>query len=375
MNTWKKAAILSLSTLAFFTSCKDDDDDNNKSTGITIPSEYVSADFSTNASAELNMVATLNSLTSAMKVADGGNTVVIEDLKSSWENTALKDETSFNYIQIVNEQLPTLVTASGSGTFDWNTAPSNTGGHFEGRVFGPEGLECVQMVEKGLFGAALYNQARDIVNTLGNDITAEDIDRLVALFGATPAFSNSDNVAENADKLAAKYAARRTPASGGLYLDMKQNFIRAKAYAAAGASYNSQKAMALENLLQDWEKSIAATTINYLYSTIDKLSQTNPDDAAIEDGMHAFSESTGFLAGVVSINSSDRIISDQDGDNILSLMKAPIDDVATAYLFVTDAANELGDLTTAINELQTVYGFSNEEMEGFKKNWVKEEGR
>jgi hypothetical protein len=375
MRTWKTAALLSLGSMAFFTACDDDDDDGGGSgSGITIPTEYVSADFETNAAAELAMTSTLGSFTSAMKAADKGNTVVIGDLTANWDNTTLKTATSSSYQGVVDTELPRLVTASGSGDFDWSTAPNN-GGHFEGRVFNPYGLECVQVVEKGLFGAALYNEANRIINTAGNNITGADIDRLVALFGTTPAFPNSDKVSENPDKYGAKYAARRTPSAGGLYLNMKKYFIEAKAYAEAGASYNSQKAMALDNLMKEWEKALAATTINYLYATVDKLSQTNPDDATIEDGMHAYSEGVGFLSGVSSVSNTDRMLSDEAAEHALEHMKAPFGEAATSYLFVNDAANELSELTTALDELQKVYSFSDEDMEGFKKNWVSEEGR
>ncbi len=375
MRTWKTAALLSLGSMAFFTACDDDDDDNEVSSGIVIPTEYVSADFETNAAAELTMTSTLGSFTSAMKAADKGNTVVIGDLTANWDNTTLKTATSPSYQGVVDAELPRLVTASGSGNYDWSTAPNNDGGHFEGRVFNPYGLECVQVVEKGLFGAALYNEANRIINTSGTSITAADIDRLVALFGTTPAFPNSDKVDENPDKYAAKYAARRTPSSGGLYLNMKKYFIEAKTYAEAGSSYNSQKIMALDNLMKEWEKALAATTINYLYATVDKLSQTSPDDATIEDGMHAYSEGVGFLSGVSSVSVNDRMLSDEAAEHALEHMKAPFGEAATSYLFVTDAANELSELTTALDELQDVYSFSDEDMEGFRKNWVKEEGR
>jgi len=375
IRTWKTAAILSIGSLVMFTACDDDDDDNVTTSGVTIPTEYESPAFVSNAVEELAMTAQLASFTSVMKKADAGETVTLAELEAAWDGTSLRSASTISYRVIVDNELSKLATASTAGTFDWSTAPNNDGGNFEGRTFNAQGLESVQLVEKGLFGAALFHEAIHIVEEKGDDLSAADIDRLVALFGTTPAFPNSDKAAENPDKFTAKYSARRTPSAGGLYLNMKGYFIEAKAYAEAGSKYNAQKAMAIENLMKDWEKSISATTINYLYATVDKMSQTNPDDATIEDGMHAYAEGVGFLSGLYSVSASERMISDEAAEHALEHMKAPFNENPESYLFVTDAANELAELTTALDELQEVYGFSNEEMEDFKKNWVTEENR
>ncbi len=370
--------VLSLLPLSVLTSCdKDDDDDdnNNDNPTVTIPSEYPSSDFESNAADKIAFTGELSSFTSAQKAADGGNTVTLASLQDAWNATALPNMTASDFIPLVETEIGKLATASAAGTYNWFTAPDNDGGHFENRVFSAQGLECVQLTEKGLFGAALYYQAQKLVADKGNDLTAADIDKLVALFGTTPAFPNSDKAANNPDAFQAKYAARRTRGDGGLYLDMRDWFIEARTYAAEGADYNSQKMSAVNNMLDAWEKSLAATTINYLHTTIAKLSVTSPDDATIEDGMHAYGEGVGFFSGLLANPAGYRSFTDAQGNSILELMNAPFGQDPTSYKLVQEPANELGDIQAAIDELQSIYDFSDQEIEDFKKNWVNEEGR
>ncbi len=360
--------------MTLLSSCSDDDE-NTQESPVTIPSEYISEDFSSNAAEQIALTDALAAFTSAQKAADGGNVITLQSMTSLWDGTELKNKTVPSYHSIVDNELPILATASAAGTYDWSTAPNNDGGHFEDRVFSPTGMECVQLVEKGLFGATLYNEAQRIINTKGDNLSAADVDGLVALFGTTPLFPNTDVSGPMPDKFQAKYAARRTPASGGMYLNIKKYFIEARAYAEAGSRYNAQKALALQNLIKEWEKSLAATTINYLYATVDNLSQTNPSDAVIEDGMHAYGEGVGFLSGVLATPANYRIISDVQANAALQDMLAPFGETPTSYKLVQSPATELLSIQDALNTIQQVYGFTNAEMEGFKKNHVNEEGR
>ena len=57
------------------------------------------------------------------------------------------------------------------------------------------------------------------------------------------------------------------------------------------------------------------------------------------------------------------------------LLNAPYNGTPTSYKFATDPANELPKLTTIIGKLQAKYGFSNQQEEDFKNNWVAVQGR
>jgi hypothetical protein len=68
-------------------------------------------------------------------------------------------------------------------------------------------------------------------------------------------------------------------------------------------------------------------------------------------------------------------MSDAEIDELLTLLNAPYNSTPTSYLFVTDAFNELPKLTQVIDKIKVKYGFTTQEIEDFKKNWVVEQGR
>jgi hypothetical protein len=113
--------------------------------------------------------------------------------------------------------------------------------------------------------------------------------------------------------------------------------------------------------------------INYLYSVVSKLSATNPSDADIASALHAYSETVGFLHGWRT--QSNKLITDARIDALLALLHAAPGATPASYKFATDAVSELPKLTEVIDELQSIYGFSSQEMEDFKKNWVAEQNR
>jgi hypothetical protein len=59
----------------------------------------------------------------------------------------------------------------------------------------------------------------------------------------------------------------------------------------------------------------------------------------------------------------------------LALLNAPTNGTATSFKFITDPANELPKLQQIITKLQQIYGFTTQEIEDFKKNWVAEQNR
>jgi hypothetical protein len=100
------------------------------------------------------------------------------------------------------------------------------------------------------------------------------------------------------------------------------------------------------------------------------LSSTNPTEAQIGGALHAIGEGIGFIHGYRTIPQNYRTITDAQIDEILSLFNAPAQGKASVYKFATDPSNELPKLQQAMNKLQSIYGFSNQEMEDFKSNWV-----
>lgn len=362
------SALLGALTL-LFTACSNDDDNNP---ALNVPENYDGSNFESNATVELQKLSELSALSSTMKAGRTEGTQVAEsEMLSAF--SPLEAITTSYYAGRIKGWFPVLAAASGN-TFDYTTAPNNDGGVLGGYLFSPEGVEIEQLVEKGLFGAALYNHALTVKNTA--NFSAADVDKLVAIYGAKPTFANTDKTGDDKDIFAAKYAARRDKNdSEGLYRKAQAALIRAQAAAKAGENFNSERENAINDFLMYWEKSNAATVINYLHSTASKLSQTEVSPEDVGSALHAYGEAVGFLHGWRTLPAGERIITDAEIDEILVLMLAPQNATATSYLLAQAPFETLPQLTEAIEKLQGIYGFSDQEVEDFRKNWVSEQGR
>ncbi|MBK6993792.1 MAG: DUF4856 domain-containing protein [Lewinellaceae bacterium] len=265
--------------------------------------------------------------------------------------------------------------AKASGTSYTPGVPTGNGGVLNGYLFDENGLEYEQLMEKGLFGAALYNHA---VSLMKGSMTPATADQLLRIFGAHPDFPNTPTAANAANpaKFMANYAARRDKNDGtGLYFQMKNAFIKLQAALKAGKDYKQERDEALLALRQTWEKVNAGTMINYCHSVISDLSATNPTDAQKASALHAYSECVGFIHGWRTIPQDFKTITDVEIDELLVLFNAPYNGTPTSYKFATDPVNELPKLTQVISKLKAKYGFSDQEVEDFRNNWVAVQGR
>jgi hypothetical protein len=68
-------------------------------------------------------------------------------------------------------------------------------------------------------------------------------------------------------------------------------------------------------------------------------------------------------------------ITDTQIDEILELLNAPVSGNGKPALFITDRVNQIQKLQSIINKIQQIYGFTNVEIEDFKKNWIAEQNR
>lgn len=363
-----------------FSSCKKDEPEEEPE--LKIPSSYNGQNFETNAADQLTLVQQLIDLSTAMKVGrTSGNVVAKSDLDNLFNigSPSLGDEvTNYfkNRIEGTGGWFDELANASGNNWTPQAPDGMSEGGTFEGYLFDENGVEIEQLVEKGQFGATLYNHATQLMS--GN-ITSATVDQLLAVFGARPSFANSgsSNVsADVRDRALANYGARRDKNDGnGMYTKLKKEFIKLQTYVKEGAEYNAERDNALEAIQTLWEKINAATVINYCHSPIAKLSQTNPSDADVSSALHAIAEGIGFIKGFKTINPAYRKITDTQIDAILTLFNAPDDATATVYTFATSPQTELSKLEQIITDLKGIYGFSTQEIEDFKTNWVAAQGR
>ncbi|MDX1909852.1 MAG: DUF4856 domain-containing protein [Saprospiraceae bacterium] len=369
-----KLALSSLFLLLLFSACGE-----KEKAPLIIPAAYDGASFAINTATQDAVRAQLEALVAETK--KGRTTGVVVDYSTLSQlynagNPSVKSITTTYYADRLDgagNWFEQLSQASG-GAYIPGT-PAGQGGTYGAYLFEENGLEIEQMVEKGLFGAALYNHA---VALMQGNLTPATADQLVRIFGAHPDFPNTPTAANaaNPDKFMANYAARRDKNDGtGMYSQMEAAFIELQAALKAGGEYNDERDRALATIRLTWEKINAATVINYCHSVISTMSATNPTDANKAGALHAYGECVGFIHGWRTIPQAYKQITDSEIDEVLTLLNAPYNGVPTAYKFITDPLNELPKMTQIISKLKAVYGFSDQEIEDFRKNWVAEQGR
>ncbi len=365
------AALFLLSFL--ITSCKKD------KKPLEIPTTYDASAYQVNTTNQYAVRGQLDAFITEAKKGRTAGVVVDAAVLNQLYTTgtpSLKSLTTAYYdgrLGGTNGWIQELSSASG-GAYTPGT-PTGQGGVFAGYLFDENGLEPEQLLEKGLFGAALYHHA---ITLMQGDITAATVDQLVAIFGAHPDFPNTPTAgkATNPDKFVANYAARRDKNDGqGLYAQTKNAFIKLQAAINAGADYHAERDEALATLRLNWEKINFATVVNYCHSVISRMSGTNPTDSDKANALHAYGECVGFVHGWRTLPQAYRSITDAEIDEILVLLNAPYNSVPTSYTFATDPVNQLSKLTQVIQKIKTKYGFSDQEIEDFKQNWVAVQGR
>ena len=346
---------------------------------LNIPANYDGAAFAANTAEQTSLRNALSSLSAEMKKSRTPGFVLDFPIVSQWYNFGAPPlasaSTSYfkNKVEGTDGWLKELTKASGN-TYQPGL-PQGEGGVYDAYLFDENGLDLEQVIEKGLYGAAFYHHAVQLMQGNRSPATA---DQLVAIFGAHPDFPNTDNAdkAANPDRFMAQYAARRDKNDGrGLYSQLKNDFLKLQAALQAGAAYQEEQQEAIRSIQNNWEKVNFATVINYCHTTISKLSATNPSDADKASAMHAYAEAVGFVHGWRTLPTAYRAINDTQIDEILVLLNAPYDSTPTSYRFLTDPVNELPKLSQLIEKLKNLYGFSSQEIEDFKENWVLKQGR
>jgi len=369
----KTAILLVFSTFTLITACESEKE------ALVIPNTYNAANFSTNASTELQVLVRLTELVNETKKGrTAGISVSNSNLTALYNagNPTLKSLNTTYYasrLEGTNGFLAELSKAS--GTTYTPGAPTGEGGVFGGYLFDENGLELEQLIEKGQFGSVLYHHATKLLSAELDNTTS---DKVLAILGSNPSFPNSSDATkhEQPDKLAAVYAARRDKNDGnGFYTQLKNSFIKLQVAIAAGNEYEAEQQQAVKEIKETWEKVNAATIINYCHTVISTMSATSPTDAQKANALHAYGEAVGFTHGWRTIPQQHKIITDTEIDEILVLLNAPFNATPTSYLFITDPVNQLPKLQQVISKLKSIYGFTDQQIEDFKKNWVSEQQR
>jgi len=357
----------------FILSCNDDERPT-----LVIPQEYDGTNFAINAAPATGLTGKLSELVTKARTGRTGAAVSATELftiYSSGSPSLQSAITTFYHGKLSGDAgyMNQLALASGN-TYTPGT-PTGNGGTYGGYLFDENGVEPEQLIDKGQFGATLYHQALSLLN---QPLTVAQVDQVLALYGAHPDFANSNDATKhtNPDRFLANYAARRDKNDGtGLYTTIRDNFLKLRAAVLAGSDYRKEQEEAIAAIKENWEKANAATIINYCHDIIARLTATTVTDAAKAGALHAHSENIGFIMGWRTIADADKIITDAQIDEILTLMNAPVDGTPSPYLFVTNSAQELTKITQIIDKLQDIYGFTDQQIEDFKFNWVSVQAR
>lgn len=346
-NNW----FLLVLTVAMFTfvSCKEDEDDN----ALEVPTTYDDSAYSTNTTATQGVIDNFRAIVAEMKNGDGDNNGTISAANANTllndGSPSLFDLTSGYYRALLSGWFTEAEAASNSTEpFTFSEVPSTNGvgGVVGAHLFDEHGVEIEQLIDKGLYTAFTYNYA---VNTyLTGDVTLEDLDNALALFGAPANFPNAGG---SPDKISAIYVSRRD-AAGGFYTAVRDNFI--KAQAAINQGFPTERDEAVAAIIENWEKGLAATIINYLYGTISNINNGSTD-ADYSEALHDWAEAVGFLHGFYQVDQT--IITDTQIDENLSLINYPRNGTPTPAT-LTSSATELADVNQAISNLAAIYGFS-----------------
>ena len=360
MNKNKLILSLFVGLSVSLVSCGDDDETTPV---LEVPTTYVSVDYDANTTAESTVITELATMTSGANDAESNAQSAVVSAIEYPSNLAAV--TLPDYRALVTDWLVELVKSAndddgfqnpGAGT----PADGEEGGLLGDRLLDENGLELEQMVQKGSFGAALYNHAVSVINT-GDLTDPGTIDKLVEIHGTDPSFDPSGTTA------AATYSRRRSnqTTETGTFYDIRTSLLIAKAAIEQGSTFNTLRDQALADYLLAWEKSNFATVIYYCNETKVQLQAAGDNAEALGDAMHAYAEGVGFAHGFKGL--SNKFITDTQIDLILELLLASEGETPTSYQFLNDASL-LGNLDTIITQIQGIYGFTDEEVTSFFEN-------
>ena len=386
MRLLKYVQIIPIVTLSVFTvSCSNDDEDPAPTPTITVPDSYDTTGFTANTADTRLFLAGFEAVTTEAKKANSGTTDVdsttlfsaFSAVKGGKSTSAITTSYYAGRLTDAGGYFSEAIRVSGANkTFTPGDTSASNVGMLGSYAFNQFGVEPYQLVQKGLFGAALYNEAKSL---LSGTVTEAAVDQAVLLYGAEPAFVNSNNTTlhgDDADTYFATYAARRDNANDdgtGFYDEIHFNFRKLKA--AVKASSDADRDLAISEIFRLWEKANAATAINYMFSAQTKMSASSVTDADKGSALHALSEALGFLEGWKTF--AGKKITDDQIKEVLKAIRYPLDGTnASLYVYVNDPTTaNLTELGDAAKKLQDIYGFTDQQMEDFKKNWVNETSR
>ncbi len=356
-------------------SCEKDEESKKQ---LVIPTVYNSSGFQFNTTREAAVLNQIEAVVGEIeRCKTQGNTTTYPTLLNLYniENPILTQIGSAGFdgkIQSPNGWLYKASLASGKS---YSPIDSNgNGGVYGGYLFDEAGLDMAELVEKTMFGSVMYKHGTDL---MAGTATTATVDQLIAILGSNPGFPNtSSSKVPKPDVFMAKYVARRDKNDGtGFYSQLKTNFIKLQAAVQGGSDFYKERDEAIVAIRQVWEKAMAATVVNYCKTVQSTLSNTNLTEAQKASALHSLTEAIGFTYGLKGIATGRKVISDDQIKQLLVLFNYTETGKSTCYRFALQPEKELPKLEQAVSLIKSIYGFTDQEISDFSKNWINEQGR
>jgi hypothetical protein len=356
-------------------SCKKDEGTKKQ---LVIPTVYNSSLFQINTTKETSILNQIEAVVGEIeKCQSPARTTTYPTLLNLYniENPILTQIGSAEFdgkIQSPNGWLYKASLASGKS---YSPIDSNgNGGVYGGYLFDENGLDMAELVEKTMFGSVIYKHGTDL---MAGTITTATVDQLIAILGSNPGFPNtSSSKVPKPDVFMAKYVARRDKNDGsGFYSQLKTNFFKLQAAVQGGSDFYKERDEAIVAIRQVWEKAMAATVVNYCKTVQSTLSNTNLTEAQKASALHSLTEAIGFTYGLKGVATGRKVISDDQIKQLLVLFNYSETGKSTCYRFALQPEKELPKLEQAVSLIKSIYGFTDQEISDFSKNWINEQGR
>lgn len=336
--------------------------------GVVVQSIYTSPSFTTNAAEELNLRAYAFEIDRKMEQTEGSNTAIL----TTAELTNAFTEGAPNLRSISTSAAQATIDGYLTGYGDavgrvWTLAQAEadggatTGGKFESTFHvSSTGLDLREATSRTMLGGAFYNHA---VALATGALTEATIDRLVASFGATPAFANrtDDDAGADRDGLSAALASQRDDQSqsSGPYRRIRDALLTARAAAGAGDKCRDELNQALATFFSEWERSSYASAI-YFLNLASAAATSQPAKGPV--ALRAFGDAIGLIQSFRGVPQDRRKITDAQIDGMLAKIGAD-----KPFELLSDTANRTPTFVSATQDIASLYGFTQSDVETFKK--------
>jgi hypothetical protein len=220
-----------------------------------------------------------------------------------------------------------------------------------------------------LLASSLYNYALGLSE---GPISGSTIDRLLAVYGASPAFTalavtqaGLDASSDPPDILIASLASQRddkTSLTAGPYRTIRNALLVAQAAATDPVACKPDLDGAFKIFFGEWERVSYLTVIYLLNQAATDALLTPQTPAKNAAALQAYGQAVGLAESFKGIPQDHRLITDAQIDALLMQIGS-----STAYQIITQASVRAVAFNTAFQDIGAIYGLTQTDIENAKK--------